>query len=116
MRRTILALSAVMLLFIVVTRHSFADSNMTFRNDSGRTLHLYYASAPNGATINCVNLSYGGSFAPGAMWSYSVGANRWGWVRFQEDTWNAGCSSSNNKFETRIAGSSEGKSETISVK
>jgi hypothetical protein len=96
-------------------RAAYADSNVTFKNDSGRTLHIYYASAPNGTTINCESLSYGGTFAPGATWSYSVGANRWGWVRFQENTQNNGCSSHNNKSETRIAGSAESRSETVSV-
>ena len=94
---------------------SHADSNITFRNDSGRTLYIYYASAPNGTTINCESLSYGGTLGAGATWSYSVGPNRWGWVRFQENTKNNGCSSNNNKFETRIAGSTENKSETVSV-
>jgi hypothetical protein len=98
-----------------LARVAAADSNVTFKNDSGRTLHIYYASAPNGTAIDCGGFTYGGEFSPRATWSYSVGPNRWGWVRFQLDTRNAGCSSSNNKFETRIAGSAENRSETVSV-
>lgn len=112
-RSLVLALLAIACM--AYGRAVYADSNITFKNDSGRTLHIYYASAPNGTTINCENLSYGGTFSPGASWSYAVGANRWGWVRFQEDTQNRGCSSHNNKFETRIAGSAESRSENVSI-
>ena len=115
MKSRILVLALLAISCMAYGRAAHADSNITFKNDSGRTLHIYYASAPNGTTINCESLSYGGTFGPGATWSYSVGASRWGWVRFQEDTRNNGCSSNNNKFETRIAGSAENKSETVSV-
>ena len=115
MKLRILTALIVVVCLASLARVASADSNVTFKNDSGRTLHVYYASAPNGTTIDCGGLSYGGAFSPGATWSYSVGPNRWGWVRFQLDTKNAGCSSNNNKFETRIAGSAESRSETVSV-
>ncbi|HEY9401998.1 MAG TPA: hypothetical protein VIQ24_04855 [Pyrinomonadaceae bacterium] len=115
MKLRILAIFIVVLCLVLLAREASADSNVTFKNDSGRTLHIYYASASNGTTIDCGSLTYGGVFNPSATWSYSVGPNRWGWVRFQLDTQNAGCSSNNNKFETRIAGSAESRSETVSV-
>jgi hypothetical protein len=111
----IIAVLVAVLCLASAARVALADSNVTFKNDSGRTLHIYYASAPTGTTIDCSSLTYGGSFSPGAIWSYSVGPNKWGWVRFQLDTQNAGCSSNNNKFETRIAGSAESRSETVSL-
>lgn len=116
MKLRILATLIVVLCLACLARVASADSKVTFKNDSGRTLHIYYASAPNGTTIDCDGLAYGGAFRPGAAWSYSVGPNKWGWVRFQLDTQSAGCSSDNNKFETRIAGSAESRSETVSVR
>lgn len=115
MRGKISAALLASLCLLAFAKASLADSNVSFKNDSGRMLYIYYASAPNGTTIDCSALTYGGSFGPGGTWSYSVGANRWGWVRFQLDTQNAGCSSNNNKFETRIAGSADSRSETVSV-
>lgn len=115
MRLRLAILLVIALCLLMVAQVSFADSTVTFKNDSGQSLHIYYASASIGTPINCGSLSYGGVFSPGATWSYSVGPNRWGWVRFQEDTQNTGCSSHNNKFETRIAGSADNRSETVSV-
>lgn len=116
MKLRILAVFIVILCLVALTRVASADSTVIFKNDSGRTLHIYYASASNGTTIDCGSLTYGGVFSPVSTWSYSVGPNRWGWVRFQLDTQSAGCASNNNnKFETRIAGSAESRSETVSV-
>jgi hypothetical protein len=106
----------LLLLSVLLAMNSLAGSNVTFRNDSGKTLYVYHGSARNGATLECANLTYGGSLAAGARWSYSVGADSWGWVRFLEEAHNADCSRDAIKFETRIAGSSERKAETISVR
>lgn len=115
MKTRILTALIVALCLVSLSRVASADSNVTFKNDSGRTLHIYYASAPNGTAIDCGGFTYGGAFSPGASWSYSVGPGRWGWVRFQLDTESAGCSSAKNKFETRIVGSAESRSESVSV-
>jgi hypothetical protein len=115
MKMNLLLAMLLLLCCLFLSRTSRADSNVTFKNDSSRTLHIYYVSAPNGTTIACESLTYGGSFSPGAAWSYSVGAEQWGWVRFQENTQGNGCFSNNNKFETRIAGSAGNRTEIVSV-
>ncbi len=87
---------------------ALADSTVRYTNRAGRLLHIYYSVVPNGVTIDCGTFSYAGTLAPGASWSHSVPTGRWTWVRFQEDTRDAGCASYNNKFESRFSGSSNG--------
>lgn len=114
MRRIrLIALST--LLVVAGALPAIADSSVTYENRSGRTLYIYYATAQNGVTIDCSSMSAGGAIAPGSSWSISVPGGKWGWVKFQENTETAGCGLSNNKFESKITGYADSRSETVNI-
>jgi hypothetical protein len=102
-------------MLLVVASAALADTNINYVNRSGRTLYVYYATAPNNVTIACSNMTYGGELQPGGSWAITVPGGKWGWAKFQLDTSTQGCGISNNKFESKITGYNDARSETVNV-
>lgn len=107
------ALIATVLLTLAAL--AYADSTVTYVNSSGKPLYIYYATAPNNVTIDCKSLNSAGTIASGNSWSFTVPGGRWGWVRFQESTEGAGCPSHVNKFDSKVTGYQETRSETVYI-
>jgi hypothetical protein len=96
-------------------RQSAGVDKVIFKNESGKTLHIYFVFKTIGLSNDCVELKYDGSIGPGDVRPYDVPGGSIGWFRFQEDQRDAGCASYNNKFETWITGSSKGIITPINI-
>jgi hypothetical protein len=108
--------AAIMVIcFIVGVANAVAATSVTYVNGSGRTLYVYHLTTPNGATQDCKAMAYDGALQAGGSWSISVPGGQMGWVKFQLDTQSGGCGLGNNKFDSKVPGSSDSKSETVQI-
>jgi len=102
-----LVVSAAAALATLAPATAFAESTVRYTNRSGHPLHVYYSVAPHGSGIDCRDLTYGGTVAPGATWVHFVPDAHWTWVRFQEDPREGGCAEA-HRYEVQYSGSAYG--------
>jgi hypothetical protein len=78
------------------------NTPVTFTNDSGTTLYVYYAFVVGGGFLECKTLLGGGKLPPGGSIDFSVPGNRTG--RFNFHTSPDPCPLSTQRFTTYVKG------------
>ncbi|MCJ7632432.1 hypothetical protein MUP77_08575 [Candidatus Bathyarchaeota archaeon] len=102
------------LIFLSLWDLAHSATDITFRNESGGTLYIYYVISKD-STIYCNSFRCAGNFEPGDTWECSVPDGSYGWFRFQKSTIGKGCYISENTFEITVRGKKGYNPEHMSV-